>query len=334
MLLQSLDVKKAKVVQQWKHDRPLVSCRIDPSGKYVFTGSEDAVVSRFRLSDGAKTALAGGHDTWVRCFGFAGPYVVSGGSDGRLTWWEKDGDSPSAVRTVEAHAGWIRSVDVDAAGQVLASGANDNLIRLWNAQTGEPIRDLEGHERHVYSVAFHPSEPILVSGDLKGVVRQWDVASGAATRDFEAKDLHSFNGGQKVDFGGVRTLAINADGKRLAAGGLHKATNPLGAVHEPLVLLFDWKTGKLEKKLTAPKIKRGVIWRLVWLGDGTLMGVCGGGDGGFLLFWNPDAEKDSDKDFHRFKLPNIARDMDLHSDGVQVATAHHDRQVRLTKLTG
>jgi hypothetical protein len=47
-----------------------------------------------------------------------------------------------------------------------------------------------------------------------------------------------------------------------------------------------------------------------------------------LLFWKIDAEKD----YHRFQLPNIARDMDLHVDGLQVATAHHDRNVRITRL--
>ena len=76
-------------------------------------------------------------------------------------------------------------------------------------------------------------------------------------------------------------------------------------------------------------ITQGVIWRLCWLGDGTtLMGLDSGGNGGILLFWKPDAEKD----FFRFPLPNLARDMDLHPDGLQVATAHYDRHVRITRL--
>jgi hypothetical protein len=58
------------------------------------------------------------------------------------------------------------------------------------------------------------------------------------------------------------------------------------------------------------------------------MGLSGGASGGFLLFWKPDA----DKDYHRFALPSLARDMDLHSDGLRVATAHHDLHVRITRL--
>ena len=75
-------------------------------------------------------------------------------------------------------------------------------------------------------------------------------------------------------------------------------------------------------------ITQGIIWGLRWLSDGSLMGISGGGSGGLLIFWKPDA----DKDFHRFALPNLARDIDLHPDGLQVATAHHDRHVRVTKL--
>jgi hypothetical protein len=58
------------------------------------------------------------------------------------------------------------------------------------------------------------------------------------------------------------------------------------------------------------------------------MGVSGGTSGGLLLFWKLDAEKA----YHRLQLPANAHDMDLHPDGIQVATAHADRHVRITRL--
>ena len=63
----------------------------------------------------------------------------------------------------------------------------------------------------------------LLSGDLMGVLKQWDVASGKLVRTFDAKPLHTYEGGQQVDYGGVRALAVSPDGKWLAAGGLYKA---------------------------------------------------------------------------------------------------------------
>jgi WD40 repeat protein len=325
-----LDVKQAHLVAQWAHDRPLVSCRFDPLGRFVFAGSEDNTVQRWALADGAKTPLVG-HESWVRAMAFAkdGSQIITGGSEGRLIWWPTDAEKPEPVRSIDAHQGWIRSMCMSPDGQVLATGGNDLAVRLWNAADGSLIRELAGHQRHVYSVQFHPSGQFVLSGDLVGVVNQWNIATGELMRSFDAKALHTYEGGQQVDFGGVRALAVSADSKYLAAGGLHKATNPLGAVHEPLELLWEWESQTLVRSHIAEGITGGVVWRSVFLGDQTLMGACGGSSGGFLLFWKADA----DKDFHRFALPALARDMDLHVDGMRVATAHYDKHVRIVALS-
>lgn len=326
-----LDIKQAQVIQQWAHDRPLTVCRFDPLGRFVFCGAEDAGLHRFQLADGAKVSFTGGHETWVLAVAGLrdGSQIVSGAADGRLCWWDAVAAAPAPpIRRIDAHQGWIRSLDVSPAGELLASAGNDLVVRLWNPATGEKVRELTGHERHIYTVAFHPSGEFLFSGDLMGKLKQWRVATGELVREFNATALHSYNDGQQVDFGGVRGIAVSPDGKYLAAGGLHKASNPLGAVHEPLVQLFHWESAEIARSQIAEGLDKGVLWRLQYLRDGTLMGVCGGGSGGFLNFWNADG----DKELHRFALPNLAREMDLHPDGVQVATAHHDRHVRITRL--
>src|SRR6185437_13782127 len=99
------------------------------------------------------------------------------------------------------------------------------LVKLWNFADGSLLRTMTGHEDQIYSVLFHPQGQFLLSGDLLGIVFQWDVANGSLVRKFEAKDLHSYNGGQQVHFGGVRTMALSLDGKFLACGGLYKGEN-------------------------------------------------------------------------------------------------------------
>jgi len=327
----AVDVTKCKVAFTWKNDRPLVACRFDPLGRYVFCGAEEKTVVRFKLDDGAKTLMPGGHDTWVHGLACTpnGEFLISGGCEGKLAWWLAAADAPTPIRQVAAHKGWIRQIAVSPDGSLVASAGNDGMVRLWKTADGSLVKELAGHTRDVYTVVWHSSGQFLCSGDLLGNVRQWDVAAGSTIRTFEAKEVHTYNAaGQQVDFGGVRGIAISPDGKYLAVGGLHKATNPLGAVHEPLVMLYEWDSAKLAKQQVAEGIPGGGIWRLVYLADGTLVGASGGSSGGLLLFWKPDQEKA----VHKFQTPNILRDMDLSADGARFATAHHDTHVRITTM--
>jgi WD40 repeat protein len=328
-MAEQLDVTQAHFIGEYVHERPIVSCRFDPLGRYVFAGSEDFSVQRWALADGAKTPFAG-HESWVRSIGFSkdGAVTLTGGYDGRLVWWPTDAATPAPIRTIDAHQGWLRSLAVSPDGTLVATCGNDASVRLWKMEDGSLVRELAGHERPVYTVQFHPGGEFLLSGDLVGVVKQWNVASGEAARTFDAKVLHSYNGGQQVDFGGVRAIAVSADGKFVAAGGLHKASNPLGNVHEPIQLLWEWESQKLLQTHIAEGIPNGSLWGSVFLSDGTQMGVCGGISGGLLLFW----KSEQDKDYFRFGLPALARDVDVHADGVRVATAHFDNRVRLTRL--
>jgi WD40 repeat protein len=326
----SIDIKKAAVAADWAHTRPLVSCRFDPTGRFAFAGSLDYTVRRFNAADGKNIGLAG-HDSWVQAIAFSkdAAQVVTCGYDGRLIWWPVEGDAPQPVRSVEGHKGWIRAAVTRPDGSLLATAGNDLVVRLWNMADGALVKELPGHEKHVYAAEWHPSGKFLITGDLAGVVKQWDVETGQVARTFDAKPLHTYEGGQQVDFGGVRAFSFSPDGKHLAAGGLYKASNPLGAVHEPLVLLFDWEAGTLVRQHIADGIPGGIVWRLRHLSDGTLVAASGGSSGGLLLFFRPDA----DKDVHRFGLPNILRDADLHPDGLRIATAHYDGHLRLTSVS-
>src|SRR6476620_7612330 len=59
------DPTAARVERELKHTRPLVGCRFDPSGRFLFVSAEDDSVQRFDLLTGAKTAFTG-HESWVR----------------------------------------------------------------------------------------------------------------------------------------------------------------------------------------------------------------------------------------------------------------------------
>ncbi len=323
------DPKQTHVMHQWKYTSPLICCRFDPQGRFVFSSAEDNSLQRWSFPSGELKTLEG-HDSWVRDLVFLadGETVVSVGCDEQMIFWPVAGDKPQPIRKVKAHQGWIRCADLSPDGKTIATGGNDHLVKLWNADDGSAMQSLSGHQSHVYSVMFHPGGQFLLSGDLDGQVKQWELPSGKLVHTFDAKDLHTFNAGQKVHYGGVRSLAISPDGKHLACGGLHKATNPLGAINEPLVLIFQWEDQKQVRAHVTDAV-RGVIWRSFYLADGTMLGASGGSGGGFLLFWNPG----EDKSFHKFKLKDTIRGLDLHPDSLHLATTHWDRHLRISRMT-
>ncbi|HTN75842.1 MAG TPA: WD40 repeat domain-containing protein [Pirellulaceae bacterium] len=326
-----LDVDPAQthVATQWKHTRPLTACRFDPSGKYLFTGAEDNFVTRWDLATGTPTQLAG-HDSWVRAIAFSnsGDVVFTGGYDGRILSWNAAAEKPEPILKFDAHQGWVRGVVISPDGARLASCGNDLLVKIWDAKEGKLLTELRGHESHVYNLAFHPTDGSLVSCDLKGNLKQWDLAANKSTRDLSAAALYKYDTQFRADIGGARSLTFSRDGKQLAIGGITNVSNAFAGVGNPAVMLLDWETGKLVVQYEGKEKINGVAWGVRQHPNGFWIGLSGGGGGGWLYFW----KEATAPEFAKFKLPDSGRDFDLHPDGLRVAVAHPDMNLRICEL--
>jgi hypothetical protein len=108
--------------------------------------------------------------------------------------------------TLPGHKGAVWSVAVSADGRLLASGGDDNQVRLWDVETGQLLYTLVGHTAKVWTVAFSRTRPLLASGSEDGQIKLWDVETGNPRITLPA---HT---------GSVWTLAFSPDG-RLVSGG-------------------------------------------------------------------------------------------------------------------
>ena len=104
------------------------------------------------------------------------------------------------------HSHLVNSVVFSPNGQWLASGSDDNTVKIWNPNTGEQLRTLEGHDTDVTTVAFSPDGQLLASGSDDNTVKIWDPNNGELWRTLEGHG------------GDVKSVTFSPDGQLLASG--------------------------------------------------------------------------------------------------------------------
>jgi WD40 repeat protein len=111
------------------------------------------------------------------------------------------------VHSYEGHTGHVLGVAWHADGALLASCGADNVVKIWNAETGDQQRTIGGFGKEITAVTF--------AGDSTEVL--------TACGDRTARRHRSDNGGNVRSYGGatdfLSVVAASADGNVVIAGG-------------------------------------------------------------------------------------------------------------------
>lgn len=114
---------------------------------------------------------------------------------------------PDIVWQVPGHINKVDAVAFSPSGQVVASGAGDE-VKLWGAENGTLIDTFAGHAAGVLSVDLSPDGQLMAAGYIVsgyppgGVMNLWEISAHTV----------------RYDFGGCY-VAFSPDGGLIASGG-------------------------------------------------------------------------------------------------------------------
>jgi WD40 repeat protein len=310
------DPNKIKEVKRLgRKDMLFCLARVAGSGR-IYCGSSDYSVYNIDL-DAEKpeetSQQLDGHQSYVLGAALAGDYLLTGGYDRQLIWW--NAETREQIRSVPAHKRLIRGVEASPDGRRIATVADDMVCRIWEAESGKQLHELRGHEEEtphhypsmLYACTYSADGKLLATGDKVGHVVVWNVENGKPITTLESPENYTWDPKQRRhSIGGIRSLQFSPDAKLLAVGGMGHVGNIDHLGGKSLVQVYDWQKGERVNQFEHDK-RKGLVETLKFHHEGKWLLGAGGDHGGFLLFMDLASgkyirEEDAKMHIHEFAL--------------------------------
>ncbi|KAG5352184.1 hypothetical protein C0989_003329 [Termitomyces sp. Mn162] len=159
---------------------------------------------------------------------------------------------------------YIRSVRFSPDGKLLATGAEDRQIRIWDIAKKRIRNIFSGHTQEIYSLDFSLDGRFIISGSGDKTARVWDMHD-ESVKVLTISDTDSLN-----NDAGVTSVAISPSGALVAAGSL-----------DTIVRIWDVKTGALVERLRG---HRDSVYSVAFTPDGR--GLVSGSLDKTLKYWD------------------------------------------------
>jgi len=217
-------------------------------------------------------------------------FLISGSADMTLKIWDlkplkkwKKSDTDPSARTpisispfcaLKAHEKEINCVRLSPDDMMVATAAQDKLIKLWERTDSPPYLKLRstltGHRRAVWHVAFSPVDKVLVSGSADGTIKIWSLADSSCLRTLEG---HS---------GSVLAVEFL----------LPTALQIISTGVDGLVKLWNIKENECVASFENHEAK---VWGASFIADGTSNRFATGGADSKIIIWKDNTTDEKDQ---------------------------------------
>ena len=215
-------VSSGRGVHVFKEEDGLRSVAFSPDGRFILTNAGlSAKLWSIENEQPIYTFDAPGHWVIYAAFTPDGRYVLTGSVQQKIKLWEvasgREYHKYALKETgIEIGHGALLmnppstkySVALSPNGRYAMAGDEFNLIKLWEAESGQDIHILRGHENGtaILSVAFSPDGQLALTGGEDQTAKLWAVETGREIREFRG---HS---------GDITALAFSPDGRYVLTG--------------------------------------------------------------------------------------------------------------------
>jgi WD40 repeat protein len=159
------------------------------------------------------------------------------------------------------HSGSVRACAWSPDGIRIASASEDNMLRIWDAESGQSLHTLTGHKDSVSACAWSPDGTRIVSASLDKTLRIWNAKSGRCLRTLIGHK-HSVSG-----------CSWSPNGTRIVSGS-----------DDDTLRIWDTESGQCQRALTGHEAD---VNGCAWSPDGTR--IVSASDDQTLRIWGAES---------------------------------------------
>ena len=181
------DVETGRVLSALReHTDAVFAVAFSPDDTWIASGAGDRSVKIWDAQKGVRLYTLTDATEAVTSLQFRprGPLLLTaGGSDKTIRTWALDAAGGKQVKSVIAHTMPVLAIRYSPDGKLLASGAADRTVKIWNADTWAEVRTLERQSDWPQALEWTPDGGRLAVGRYDGTVSIYEASTGKRVED-------------------------------------------------------------------------------------------------------------------------------------------------------